>query len=167
MLISSIKQELAETYSEYLGWINQSVNLATICAVLHPDKKKNDFLPKEVVDGVWAVLKEDHLRDLKWDGKDLKLKSLIEAEIEYCQSQLLNVDEKDENIHDPLKFYKNWPNTFRMEKIIRRYFCIPATSTPSERAFSDAGIVRSQFRPNLSPETAEKLIFIRENWEFI
>jgi len=43
------------------------------------------------------------------------------------------------------------------------YLCIPATSTPSERCFSTAGLTVTEKRANLDPDTIEKLIFIKEN----
>ena len=44
---------------------------------------------------------------------------------------------------------------------------IPCTSTPSERAFSDIGVIYNEERANLDIDTVEKLVFLRENWEWI
>jgi hypothetical protein len=46
--------------------------------------------------------------------------------------------------------------------IIKKIFCIPATSVPSEEAFSSAGELISPKRSRLSPEMAEMLLFLHK-----
>ncbi|XP_049923439.1 E3 SUMO-protein ligase ZBED1-like [Epinephelus moara] len=43
------------------------------------------------------------------------------------------------------------------------YFCVPASSTPSERVFSCAGHAISQERCRISPEKANMVIFLQKN----
>ena len=67
---------------------------------------------------------------------------------------------------DVLKFWKNksirWP---LLSQLAVSIFCIPATSTPSERGFSTMGRIISKIRNRINPETAGTLIFLKENTE--
>lgn len=69
---------------------------------------------------------------------------------------------------DPLTWWKSkqtqYPN---LSQIARRYLCIPCTSVPCERLFSDAGNVITKKRASLDPETVEKLMFLYENSDLI
>ena len=46
---------------------------------------------------------------------------------------------------------------------IRKFLTAPPTSTDVERLFSAAGLIASDHRGRLAPETLEKLLFLREN----
>ncbi|XP_065643951.1 uncharacterized protein LOC136075277 [Hydra vulgaris] len=66
----------------------------------------------------------------------------------------------------------NWWRTHRREMPIlaglaRKYYCLPASSASSERAFSEAGQVVHEKRCRLSPKTTEKLVFINENFDLL
>ena len=56
--------------------------------------------------------------------------------------------------------YQNFPN---VSKVAKMYLAIPATSVPSERIFSKAGLVIDQRRSNLLPKHAERLICLSHN----
>lgn len=49
-------------------------------------------------------------------------------------------------------------------KLARRILCIPATSAPSERVFSQAGLTITKLRASLSADNASKLIFLHDTW---
>ncbi|CAF1024858.1 unnamed protein product [Didymodactylos carnosus] len=51
-------------------------------------------------------------------------------------------------------------------KIARKYLCVPATSTPSERVFSISGIITSDRRSRLSPDCVNSAIFLNKNSQF-
>ena len=69
---------------------------------------------------------------------------------------------------DPLMWWKNtgsikYPT---LAQIAKRILSIPATSAPSERVFSVAGITIANKRARLLPDTASALIFLHQNWDF-
>jgi zinc finger BED domain-containing protein 1 (E3 SUMO-protein ligase ZBED1) len=47
-----------------------------------------------------------------------------------------------------------------ISKLARRFLCIPASSAPSERVFSRAGLTISNLRAGLLPETAGDMVFL-------
>ena len=47
--------------------------------------------------------------------------------------------------------------------LVCKYLCIPATSVPSERAFSIAGHIVNEKRACLHPETVNMMVFLAEN----
>lgn len=49
------------------------------------------------------------------------------------------------------------------KQLVKKYFSLTGTSVPSERLFSTAGNVISSKRNCLTPENADKLIFLFEN----
>ena len=55
------------------------------------------------------------------------------------------------------------PEGKQAAKLALRYLIAPATSVPSERVFSTAGIIISERRSSLKPEKACMLIFLRRN----
>jgi len=50
-----------------------------------------------------------------------------------------------------------------LSKLARSYLAIPASSTSSERMFSIAGNIINCRRTNLTSETVNKLVFVRDN----
>ena len=50
-----------------------------------------------------------------------------------------------------------------MSKAVRAIYCIPASSSSSERAFSVGGLICSQRRGKLSPKKIEELAIIKLN----
>ena len=70
-------------------------------------------------------------------------------------------DELDSN---PLVWWKNRQHLYPIiSQQVKKYFSLTGTSVPSERLFSTAGNVISSKRNCLTPENADKLIFLFEN----
>ena len=65
---------------------------------------------------------------------------------------------------DPLDWWRLHQANFpRVARLAQKYLCIPATSAPSERAFSYGGNIVTCHRSLLKPETVDKLVFLANN----
>ena len=72
--------------------------------------------------------------------------------------------------HDdcPLLWWKTNKTRFSvLLKVARKYLAIPATSTLSERLFSEAGNVMIIKRTQLAPNILENLVFCKKNWRLV
>ncbi|CAG8857429.1 17832_t:CDS:1, partial [Gigaspora margarita] len=81
-------------------------------------------------------------------------------------------DEVDNYLSLPEIFYKsnpfNWWNSQKaffpiISKFARQYLTTPATSTPSERLFSDASNTITIRRTMLKPRLFERMLFLKHN----
>jgi hypothetical protein len=62
---------------------------------------------------------------------------------------------------DPLEWWAANEKLFpRLAKLAKKYLCVPATTVPSERAFSSASNVDTRHRHAMDPETLEKCVLI-------
>lgn len=80
---------------------------------------------------------------------------------EYEKYELEPLLAKSENIY--LWWNTNKTRYPMLSEMARKYICIPATSTPSERVFSTAGNIVSAKIANLLPENVNKLVFLYQN----
>ena len=65
---------------------------------------------------------------------------------------------------DPLEWWRKNEERFpTLSKLAKKLFCIPATSVPSERVFSNAGNIVTKKRASLKPENVDMLIFLNKN----
>lgn len=64
----------------------------------------------------------------------------------------------------PLQWWKNNENKYpNLIKYVKRYLCVPATSVPSERSFSNAGNIVNAKRACLKSDNVKKLCFLSVN----
>lgn len=86
-------------------------------------------------------------------------KELIEGELtSYLQTPYADSET------DPLAWWKVHEANFpRVSQLARKYLCIPATSAPSERAFSTGGNIVTCHRSALKPDAVDRLIFLAHN----
>jgi len=50
-----------------------------------------------------------------------------------------------------------------LAEIARKYLCVPASSSPSERLFSASGNICTKLSSSLDPTNLELLVFVHEN----
>ena len=68
------------------------------------------------------------------------------------------------DIPDPLLWWRENASRFpALCEFARKYLCIPATSVPSERIFSESGNIVTAKRSCLQPDTVELLTFLHNN----
>lgn len=66
--------------------------------------------------------------------------------------------------NDPLNWWKLYSTKFPfLSELSKIYLAIPATSTPSERLFSDAGNLLTTKRTRILPELFKRMIFLKKN----
>lgn len=66
--------------------------------------------------------------------------------------------------NDPLAWWKLHSKRFPiLSELSKIYLAVPATSTPSERLFSDAGNLLTNKRTRLLPELFKRMIFLKKN----
>lgn len=63
---------------------------------------------------------------------------------------------------NPILYWKKY-SVKELRRIAERYFCVSATSVPSERIFSKAGQIVSARRSSLKPSNVNSLIFLNQN----
>ncbi|CAI6376400.1 unnamed protein product [Macrosiphum euphorbiae] len=65
---------------------------------------------------------------------------------------------------DPLQWWSERKHIYpRLFEVVKRRLCIPGTSVPSERVFSKAGQVLTDFRSRLTTDKVEKIVFVQCN----
>ena len=108
-----------------------------------------------------------------------KAKADIEDEMKrYKEEPLLNLVNLIQNeegtgepkyeFNDPLIWWELKSDFYPyLSTLVLRILCIPATSAPSERLFSAAGITIAADRSNMLPHHCESLVFLRKNWEYL
>lgn len=71
---------------------------------------------------------------------------------------------EDSTGKNPLEWWRENGSEYpTLSQLVVRYFCIPAASVPSERAFSIAGHVVNEKRACLLNETVNMMVFLTEN----
>ena len=68
-------------------------------------------------------------------------------------------------LSDLLAWWQVQEKTLSLLSILaRRMLCVPATSAPTERVFSVAGLTLSKNRASTLPQHASDLIFLHDSW---
>ena len=83
---------------------------------------------------------------------------------EKARTELARYIGEDSTEKNPLEWWKENSSKYpTLNKLALKYLCIPATSVPSERAFSIAGHVVNEKRASLLPETVNMMVFLADN----
>ena len=96
--------------------------------------------------------------------------ALVKSEISrYLQEpQILNKENQVDWQVNPIEWWKLraviYPN---LSKTVKHFFCVPATSVPSERIFSTAGHIVNKKRSRLTSENVDMLLFLNKNRRII
>ncbi|KAK7891329.1 hypothetical protein WMY93_023292 [Mugilogobius chulae] len=94
-------------------------------------------------------------------GEAIQQDQVVGAELQtYLQMETLDAEE------DPLQWWKDFKKHYpRLSNLARKYLCIPATSSSSERVFSTSGNIVTCLRSSLNPdhEVKQRLGY----WAFI
>lgn len=94
-------------------------------------------------------------------GQDVQRPSRASIELElnmYLQTADLDAEE------DPLVWWRQHEVNFPLvAKLAKKYLCIPATSSASERVFSTSGNIVTCKRSCLKPERVDQLVFLALN----
>jgi hypothetical protein len=67
---------------------------------------------------------------------------------------------------DPLEYWKSKQfdgSLLPFIEVVKKFFCIPATSVPSEAIFSAAGDLINENRSRLNPRHVDKILFLNRN----
>jgi hypothetical protein len=94
----------------------------------------------------------------------VNIATIADAELTlYKQESTLQLKKDDGTFNCPLTWWKYNERKYRLLSILAsRLLCIPATSAPSERVFSVAGLTITKDRARLASDTANELIFLHD-----
>ena len=104
---------------------------------------------------------------------DISLEDKVTAELAHYRALPVmpgkKTDAAGKIVHvNPLLWWRDQQEKLPiMSKLARRVLCIPATSAPSERVFSAAGLTIAHRRASLNAENAAALIFLHDSWSEI
>lgn len=90
--------------------------------------------------------------------------NVVDAELTlYKQEPSIRLNNDDGTYTCPLTWWKFNERKYKLlSKLAARVLCIPATSAPSERVFSTAGLTIAKDRARLASDTANELIFLHD-----
>jgi hypothetical protein len=88
----------------------------------------------------------------------------VDAELTlYSREPSIPLQDDSGRFSCPLTWWNVHRNRFKLiSEVAIRMLCIPATSAPSERVFSVAGLTIAKERARLAPHTANELIFLHD-----
>ena len=106
----------------------------------------------------------DHDNMINTEQKKLFVQKSVECEVERYLSQSISVDSKT----GALQWWKFNANLFPyIAKVARKWLCVSATSTASERVFSDCGLAVTAKRSRLTGYALREQILVRRNLKCI
>ncbi|XP_026465962.1 zinc finger BED domain-containing protein 1-like [Ctenocephalides felis] len=184
----NLQQILLRNISQRFGYLEND-EITAKATILDPRYKKKAFGLESCADKAMAlVLNEvkemttaEHIEEAEnneplsvpsnhniddeiWENFDMRVVQTIEQTSislperllqEYINLPYLNRKQ------DPVQFWEERKNIYpALYKMAKKYLCIPATSVPSERLFSKAGMLTNQRRNRLQPNKLNQLLFL-------
>ena len=167
-------------------WSLHSLNydsVPVLASFMDPRFKNLKFLSTETRDSIVEEIKQ-RVQCFTEDKPD-EGESLEPPPKKTALDKLLGPENNDNQIEDhevdqylsekpaarttqPLEWWKHNSHRFpNMAELAKHVLCVPATSTPSERIFSKAGITVSKRRCNLKPKNVDAIIFLNHNMKFL
>jgi len=148
-----------------------------ISALLDPRTKNLNFISSFEKEEVISSLRNEYQLFYESDdyiniqqSTDLEIGNSLLAEM-FAESQV--VDNKVNEYlsmpqislkNDPFKWWAGNQDRFPiLSRLAKKYLSISATSTSSERLFSQAGNIMTAKRTQLNPKLFEKLLFLKKN----
>jgi len=123
------------------------------------EEEKNE---DDKIQDVWACLNE-----ISFENESKQEEFRTEDNTSYSKEKQFENFLECPNIphkENPLTWWaKNAAIYPELSKLARRYLSSPPSSIPSERMFSEAGIIYEERRNKLLPQNAEKLLFLHHN----
>lgn len=99
------------------------------------------------------------LETVKMTVSDSSLTERVKKEVQVYQSFPAVLGSVD----PILWWWQKWDQMPMLASLAKKYLCVQASSTPSERVFSTAGDTVSVERARLLPEKVDMLIFLKKN----
>ena len=166
-----------------LGFILDRPNLALCCAALDPRYGHLGFISTPLRDQVWDtlahwVVEYEDIRPERVEPPHHVMPLPNEEErISYQQASVMlnrfrtlfeSPEQADrlQAVQDPLEYwaavFQTRPENIMLKFLILCLYCIPASSAPSERVFSKAGLELPRLRSRMMPDTLEDLVLLSE-----
>ena len=99
------------------------------------------------------------LQDVVTPSEQEELRPVEKTKAEVCKYL-----SEDPALDNPLQWWKDNSSKYpTLVQLAKQYLAIPATSVPSERAFSAAGHIANERRSCLLPDSITMLVFLAEN----
>lgn len=154
------------TIDDYLKLKNVTKVEFLVSQVKHFILENNNLVVQKSSNTEKSCEKQDYIEKLRRKHSTLKNQDSIENDVEAeCSLYLANASIYLLGIQ-LLQFWKEQsPNLPHLSKLAQKILCVPATSTPSERVFSVAGLTVTSKRSSLSPANVNKIIFVHDNYE--
>ena len=104
------------------------------------------------------------LMELLEDVMDCQQQGDTGVQDQQAEKELHKYISGDPVTDNPLTWWQNKQVKYPiLSSLARKYLCIPATSVPSEHAFSIAGHIVNRKRACLNPDSVNMLVFLAEN----
>ena len=104
------------------------------------------------------------------ESEPLELEREVMAELkDYMKLAVLSTKYMGTNnevkFNNPLSWWSDNCRQYPLLSILaRRILCTPATSAPTERVFSTAGLTMSNSRASMLPQNASNLVVLHDSW---